>query len=169
MNKNTSTPAWYVFYCKSRTEKKLAENLEQKGFSIFLPLVKSKRAWSDRIKVVALPLFPNYIFVYCTSAQVPKILSFSHIVGAVRQNGQWAVLREQEKVQIEQVLSAGIPFELEDIQIEEGDLVEISAGALKGIQGRVLRHQGTTRVAITLDVLNKSIMVAVPWTEIRKL
>lgn len=169
MNKASSTPAWYVFYCKSRTEKKLSEQLQLKGFEPFLPLVKTKRVWSDRIKEVTLPLFPNYIFVACTSAQVPQVLGFTHVVGAVRHNGSWATLRDQEKAHIEQVLISGFPFELQETKVEEGDLVEITTGPLKSIQGRVLHQQGPTRVAITLEVLNKSILVAISSNEIRKL
>lgn len=169
MIQSSSTEAWYVFYCKSRAEKKLFETLKLFGFSPFLPLITVKRQWSDRIKKVSVPLFPNYIFVFCTASQVPKILSFNHVVAPVRQNGQWATLKSHEKVYIEQVLATGYHFELVETKIAEGDLVEVSIGALKGIQGRVLHHQGQIRVVIEVEVLNKSMVVTVPSTQLRKL
>lgn len=169
MNEAKSPEAWYVFYCKSRAEKKLFDTLKLHGFSPFLPLTTVKRQWSDRIKKVSVPLFPNYIFVHCTASQVPKITAFNHVVSPVRQNGKYATLKSDEKVYIDQVLTTGYPFELIETIVEKGDLVEVSIGALKGIKGQVLHHQGQTHVVIEVEVLNKSMVVTVPSNQLHKL
>ena len=53
---------WFAFRVRPRHEKQVSIALREKGFIEFLPLYKSKRQWADRTKVVAMPLFPGYIF-----------------------------------------------------------------------------------------------------------
>ena len=54
---------WYAVYTKSRYEKKLADNLREKGIEAYVPLRKVVRQWSDRKKLVAEPLIRSYCFV----------------------------------------------------------------------------------------------------------
>ena len=58
---NGSYP-WFALRVRSRYENTVATFLGGKGYEWFLPLYKSRRAWSDRIKETQLPLFPGYIF-----------------------------------------------------------------------------------------------------------
>src|SRR5438067_462263 len=57
---------WVALQTRSRHEKIVAAQLEQKGVESYLPLVSKDRKWSDRIKSVSLPLFPNYVFARCS-------------------------------------------------------------------------------------------------------
>ena len=43
---------WYALYVKSRTEKKVAAELEKQGIINYLPLQKILKQWSDRRKWV---------------------------------------------------------------------------------------------------------------------
>src|SRR3989449_2918115 len=58
---NGSYP-WFALRVRSRYENTVATILGGKGYEWFLPLYKSRRPWSDRIKEIQLPLFPGYIF-----------------------------------------------------------------------------------------------------------
>ena len=42
--------AWLVIYTKPRWEKKLADQLTAKGFTVYCPTQRVKRRWSDRTK-----------------------------------------------------------------------------------------------------------------------
>ncbi len=56
---------WFVIYTKSRNEKKVAELLQKNGVEVFCPLVKLKKNWSDRKKIVErLKKGPSYIKQY---------------------------------------------------------------------------------------------------------
>ena len=50
--------AWLVMYTKPRWEKKLADQLTQKGFTVYCPTQRVKRRWSDRTKNFGL--FKDY-------------------------------------------------------------------------------------------------------------
>src|SRR3954469_3040565 len=48
---------WIAVQTRSRHEKTVAAQLEQKGVQNFLPLVTQEHKWSDRNKNVSVPLF----------------------------------------------------------------------------------------------------------------
>ena len=58
-----SQPVWYAIYTRHQHEKAVAQILTSKGFEIFLPLYVSFNRWSDRTKMLSLPLFPGYVFL----------------------------------------------------------------------------------------------------------
>ena len=64
-NNYSSTPSknWYAIYVRSRHEKYVYSELQQKGIESSLPLVTQTRQWSDRKKKVEVPLFRGYVFV----------------------------------------------------------------------------------------------------------
>jgi transcriptional antiterminator NusG len=72
--------------------------LESLGIVHFLPLLDEERKWSDRKKVIAVPLFPGYLFVQIpersesqlTVRKVPGVVNF---VG--NHNGPLAIPRER--------------------------------------------------------------------------
>src|SRR5690242_9689932 len=53
---------WYAIRVKPNHEKPVAATLRGKGYQEFLPLSRTRRQWSDRVKVLDLPLFPGYVF-----------------------------------------------------------------------------------------------------------
>ncbi len=53
---------WFALHVWSRRESLTASHLQGQGYECFLPLTKSIRRWSDRMKEVEQPLFPGYLF-----------------------------------------------------------------------------------------------------------
>src|ERR1700752_5373917 len=58
-----SAQPWRVVHAKSRQEKALAEYLEARQVSCYLPLVRKVRYYGRRKFIVNLPLFPGYLFL----------------------------------------------------------------------------------------------------------
>mgnify|MGYP000722051194 CR=1 FL=1 len=54
---------WLVVYTKPRQEKKLAERLQQAGYTVYYPTHRMKKRWSDRWKWIEQPLFTSHIFI----------------------------------------------------------------------------------------------------------
>ena len=61
--KKTIEEKWYAIYTKPRAEKIVNQRLLEEGVETFLPLQKTYRIWSDRKKLVEIPLLPSYLFV----------------------------------------------------------------------------------------------------------
>jgi len=65
---------WHVVHVLSRTEKKVAERLENKGIFAYLPIQKQLRQWSDRKKWVDMVVLSGYVFVKITKNEQQQVL-----------------------------------------------------------------------------------------------
>src|ERR1700728_3284470 len=54
--------AWDAIRVRTICESSVADNLQGKGYNVFLPLYSDQRRWSDRVKKVTAALFPGYLF-----------------------------------------------------------------------------------------------------------
>ena len=67
---------WYVLYTKPRNEKKVAQRLSEAGYTVYCPLQKVRRQWSDRTKVVEEPLFKSYLFIQIEDHRRDEVFTF---------------------------------------------------------------------------------------------
>src|SRR4029077_14794699 len=74
---------WFALQTKSRCEHVVATQLRGKGYESFLPLYKSRRHWSDRVKELELPLFPGYLFCRFDPSQRLPILTTPGVIQIV--------------------------------------------------------------------------------------
>ena len=83
-------PEWYAVHTRSQHEKSVVSYLHGEGITTFLPLVTEIHRWSDRRKLVELPLFSCYAFVHMPF--VPelwaKVLRVSGVLSFVGVRGQ---------------------------------------------------------------------------------
>jgi transcription antitermination factor NusG len=126
---------WYVLYTSPRAEKMVEKRLITDGVEAYLPLYNSKRKWSDRIKVVEMPLFTSYIFVHCNEYKVRMLSMYQGVVGAVYYLGKPAVVRDEEISAIKEfVLLAN-----DNRVISEGDVVDIISGPFEYRSGKIIK------------------------------
>lgn len=131
-NMITIKAQWFVLYTAPRAEKQVVERLEAAGVTCWLPLHSSPRVWSDRVKIVEIPLFSSYVFVFCREVDLRKLLSIYGVVRIVYYDGKPAVVRQLEIDGIKQFLEKAASHEL-----CVGEEVEILCGAMKHVSGKV--------------------------------
>ena len=102
---------WFAVHARSRHEVKAAAELERAGVTTFLPLVSEVHRWSDRHKLVEVPLFPCYLFVCIPwESRVRSVVQLaSGVLGFVGTNGGTPVA-EAEIEAIRTVIACKIPF-----------------------------------------------------------
>jgi transcription antitermination factor NusG len=130
---------WYVLYTAARAEKQVEQHLKADGIEVYLPLHLSPRRWSDRVKMIEVPLFSSYIFVRTTDEilrMLPKRAGISRIVFY---NGQPAVVRPKEIESIKEFLVKANGKECEFVVNDE---VHIAAGPMKDVKGKVRKMSG---------------------------
>lgn len=151
---------WLAGYTRPRHEQKVAEYFLGHRWQVFLPTHSSWRYWSDRRKLVRLPLFPSYIFVKLSAAEQREAVRAPGLVGWVRGEYGAARVAEEELRTIAKLLQSGVRFDpLPEAQI--GDEVEITAGALRGCRGYLLRKdQGA--IALLVSAINGGVRVSLP-------
>lgn len=142
-------------YTRSRHEEKVKQHCEQRGIEVFLPTRQSWRRWSDRKKLLHLPLFPSYVFIRADeverrrAVQAPGFLWYVHDVrGPLRVDGG-------ELAAIRRLLASGLEFDpLPGAEV--GDEVEILSGVMRGCRGWLLRKQHGA-IALTVSAINGSV------------
>src|SRR5271169_2669926 len=87
---------WYALYTCPRHEKRVAEQIEQRHISCFLPLYRSIRRWRDRRKELELALFPGYVFVHIGAEDRLRVLQTPSVVRFVSFAGRPAALDDRE-------------------------------------------------------------------------
>ena len=144
--------SWYVLYTKPRHEKKLAERLQSGGWTVFCPLKKTTKQWSDRKKVVEEALFPSFIFIQCQDKDRDQVFVHCSAVRYLYWLRRPAVVRAEEIESIRQLMGevnhAAITLE----SFPVGSRVSLGAGPLMGQLGKVKEYRGG-QVTILLEQL----------------
>ncbi|MDD4114305.1 MAG: UpxY family transcription antiterminator [Massilibacteroides sp.] len=156
----TVKPEWYVLYTAPRAENQVLERLIKLGIECWLPLHRSPRVWSDRVKLVDMPLFSSYVFVKCKGPELYSMLTIYGVVKIIYYDGKPAVVRQSEIDSIQQFLEEASCHEL-----CIGEEVEILCGAMKHVSGKVKRIKKTHMV---LFIEQLGAMVCVNLNDVAK-
>lgn len=141
---------WYVVYTKPKWEKKVAEQLTERGVECYCPLITQMRQWSDRKKKVEVPLFNSYIFVRL--AEVDRNLVFQS-TGAVRYLfwlGKPAIVRDEEINTIKKWLTTPDQYEISVSSLQVGDKVVLETGPFKSKEA-VVQEVNKTHYVLVLE------------------
>lgn len=128
---------WHVLYTKPRSEKKVIERLSEWGHTVYCPLIKTVKQWSDRKKKVQLPMFPSYIFAYTDEKERSVLLQDPGVLNFIFWLGKPAIVRAEEMEAIKKIALAGDEILVEGARLEKGQMVTIPEGPFKGLTGRV--------------------------------
>ncbi len=158
---STSNPSWFAIRVKSRCEKMVSEALRHKGFEEFLPLYWSRRRWSDRVKIMQLPLFSGYLFCRFSVKDRVPILSTPGVVLIVGQGRMPLPVDSSEIEGIRFAVNSGQRIEPWP-RLEVGRSVRIEDGALRGLEGVLLRFKGANHLILGVQLLQRAVAVEVP-------
>ncbi len=156
---------WYALYTCPRHEKRVAEQIEQRRFSCFLPLYRSVRRWKDRRKELELALFPGYVFVRMALSDRMQVLGLPGVVRLVSFNGQPAPLPTDEIEALQTRLSAGLKAEPHPY-MRAGRRVRVRSGPMEGLEGKIVRTKDRCRVIFSIDLLQRSVIVEVDEADV---
>lgn len=168
MNSHALNSKWYAIYTRSRCEKKIYNALIQSGFETFLPMIKEKRAWSDRVKTVQVPLLPSYIFIKAKIAEFSKAYYCPGFVKFVSSEGQPCEIEENEINLLKNIITNGYKVKKNDGFVV-GEMVRITRGPLRGWEGKIDRKKGGSRIVFQFDSIQQSICVEVGAADVEKI
>jgi transcription antitermination factor NusG len=157
---NPSELPWFAIRVKSRCEKMVSEQLRHKGYEEFLPLYKSRRKWSDRIKVVEMPLFSGYLFCRFDVENRSAILATPGVFLIVGQGRTPVAIDSHEVESIRLAIQSGQRIEPYS-RLAVGQKVRIDEGSLSGVEGRLLRFKGANHLIISVQLLQRAVAVEV--------
>ena len=151
---------WYVLYTCPRHEKRVAQQIEQRRISCFLPLYRSVRRWKDRRKELAMVLFPGYVFVQMELQNRLRVLKLPGAVRLVGFNGQPTALPVEEIENLRTRLSGTANIEPHPY-LSAGRRVRVRSGPLQGLEGIIVRTKERCRIVLTIHLIMRSVAVEV--------
>ena len=152
---------WYAVVSRSRHEKLVATALTNTGITSFLPVVSEMHSWSDRRKLVDVPLFPGYVFVQIPNLPEAKlsVLKTSGVVQFVGNRYGAVSITDKEISDVQTVLAQKLscsphPF------LQLGQRVRIRGGALDGVEGVLVGRDSDSKLVITIELIQRSLAVS---------
>lgn len=156
---------WYAVHTCSRREKSVSEQLRCRDVETFLPLYQVTHRWRNGNHKVTMPLFPGYTFVRIASGDRMSVLKVPGVVRLVGFNGTPTPLEDREVEYLHSALAFGIKAAPHPY-LTIGRRVRITAGPLIGCEGILVRRKGALRVVLSIDLIQRSVLVDLDAYEI---
>ena len=153
-----SEQQWYALYTCARHEKRVAQQIEGRRLSCFLPLYRSVRRWKDRRKELELALFPGYVFVQMSLANKLRVLEVPGVVRLVSFNGQPAALPAEEIEALRNRISGSAKVEPHPY-LRAGRKVRVRSGPFQGLEGVIVRRKDRCRLIFSIDLIQRSLAI----------
>lgn len=167
MSKETICP-WYAIRVRSRFERFVSASLSGKGYDQYLPLYRSRRKWSDRVKDIDLPLFPGYLFCRFDAEVRLPILTTVGVISIVGNGKVPIAVPDQEIGAIQTMIGSDLHVQPWP-QLVVGSKVLIEEGPLKGLEGVALDVKKKFRLFVSVPLLQRSVSVEIDREWVRPL
>ncbi len=158
---------WFAIWTRSRHEQVVREQLERKGFEVFLPTITRWSRWKDRRKKIDWPLFPGYCFARFEPTHSLPILKCTGVVNIVSIEGHPAPIPEYEIESIRLLVGSEMQYDPCPL-IHEGMMVEVVHGPLRGVVGRLMRKDSPkARLVLSVDLIGQAVSVDVDAADVK--
>ncbi len=143
---------WYVVYTKPKWEKKVAEQLRDKGVECYCPLITQVRQWSDRKKKVEVPLFNSYVFVQLPDSERNAVFQSVGVVRYLFWLGKPAIVRDEEINIIKKWLDPSKGNDISVLSFQIGDSIQLDSGPFSN-QKAIVQEVTNTHYVLVLESL----------------
>ncbi len=145
--------------------------LVKHGVEHYLPIIQQVRQWSDRKKVLEVPLFNGYLFVKPTGPERDMVLTLTGVVKYLRYNGKDGYVSDREIEIIQSLISRGYDISEynEAENFEPGDKVMITSGPMKNFEGEILSQKGERFAFMVLENFGHTVKIKLPKQVLKKI
>lgn len=153
---------WFAVRTRSKSEKFAQRLLSRKGIHAWLPIQKIMRKYTRSTRMVEKPLINSYVFVKIVKSEYVPVLETENVAGFVKFAKNLLSIPEAEIEILRRVtLEHDLDLDVIPGSMEAGEHVEISAGNLMGMRGRVVQVESKRKVQIELTQLGYSLIISV--------
>lgn len=153
---------WYAVHTRARHEKMVAERLLEQGVGAYLPLIKETHRWSDRKKIVELPLFSCYVFARFapTNDDRLRVCRTNGVLQVIGMQGEALPIPDEQIDAVRLLINEQLPWSAHPF-LKIGQRVRICSGALKGVEGILVARNGDRTLVVSVDVIQRSLAVSI--------
>jgi len=149
---SNNEPSWFALLVRTRKEHQVATILNSKGYEQFLPTVHCPRATSES----APPLFPGYVFCRMSAHARAPIITTPGVIRIVSFGGKPAAIDAAEIRSIRVMVNSGVPTST-SIGYQEGDLVRVEGGPLRGAVGVLTSVNKQNRLVVSIKMMMRTV------------
>jgi transcriptional activator RfaH len=162
---DTAEKRWYLVQCKPKQDFRALEHLQHQGYECLLPTHQIERLRNGQWIRQEEPLFPGYLFIELDTLQ-----------------DNWMPIRSTRGVsQIVRFGANPMPVPVDiinhlrhkraqlDHELQPGNKVIVDWNGTSGIEAIFLAKDGTERVLILLNLLQREVQVSIPTRGLTKL
>ena len=160
MQHGTHQTQWYALQLRSRFEKVVAMHLRGKGYEEYLPVYRSRRQWSDRVKEIELPLFPGYIFCKFDINDRLPLLVIPGVMSVVGFGGVPMPVPDRQIAAVERIVTSGMKYGPWPT-IGRGQPVVVRYGPLRGLEGLVVEVKNNYHLVVSVQMLQRCVSVEI--------
>jgi transcription antitermination factor NusG len=162
-----SQPRWYAVHTRSRHEKLVARQFQEKQIEAFLPLRTEVHRWKDRHKQVEVPLFSGYVFVQIASGSLQRqaVVRTAGVIRIVGFGQRDEPVPDEQIEALRRVLESKVHLEKHKY-LRVGQRVRVISGALAGVEGILKRIKGNARLVIAVEPIRQAVAVELSGYEV---
>ncbi len=155
-----SVSHWYAIHTRAKHEKRVAAELRDKGIETFVPVSREVHRWSDRSRVLDIPMFPCYVFVSAaiTPTVQGTVLAHPSVLRWIGFQGRPSPIPREEIASIQTVVRSGVPVRAHAF-VAVGDRVRIRGGSLDGVEGVLIGNEGERKLIVSVEMVGQSVAV----------
>jgi transcription antitermination factor NusG len=147
---------WLAFYTLARREKDLMRKLVRRRL----------RSPGGRTRDSFVPLFPGYVFSRVDDEERRAALATNTVARWIP-IGDERMLVEDLRA-IKRLVDSEQPLTPE-ARLEPGQVVRIRSGALRGLEGTVIKRRGTQRLMVAVRFLNQGASIELEDVDLERL
>lgn len=168
MIKQDESVNWYAVRTRTRSEKWVVRQLEEKEIESWIPLRWSVRKYPGRIRKTQIPLINGYVFVRTSSDRFARVLETEGVFGFVQFANEIPTVPSEQIELLKFITGENMEITMTDQVMERGDQVEIIGGELTGLSGELIEFKGKNRVLMRMENVGLSFFIEVPKARLRK-
>jgi transcription antitermination factor NusG len=159
---------WFALQVRTKHETGVADFLRGRGYVPFLPIARTRKMWSDRIKVLDTALFPGYLFCRVNIQDRLPILTAPGVIRIVGYDRVPVPVDEAEIKALQTLVTSEVrhqpwPF------LRIGEQVQIESGPLQGLKGILVEVRGARRLVLSVSLLQRSVAVEIDAALVKSL
>lgn len=151
---------WFAILARTGREANATLVLKNLGYECYMPISKSIRQWSDRVKESEVPLFPGYFFCRMNPYNRLPVLTTPGVIQIVGVGKTPIAIEEEEIAAIQRAGKSGIPI-MPWPYMQVGHVARIKEGPLKGLTGIVVRIKSGAKLVLSVSLLRRSVAVEI--------
>jgi transcription antitermination factor NusG len=148
---------WYAIQTYPQNEKKVVAELQLKGIPTFLPLKMERHQWSDRRKLIEVPVFPCYAFVQgVASAAFRQAVARTPRMIRLLGTNEPVPVPDAEIDSLRILVSSNATFS-PCAFLKAGQRIRIRGGCMDGLEGVFVSRDGEDKLVVSVSLIQRSL------------